>query len=48
MHNLKTTSNMINLPLTKTQPRTTEENPMYTTQYKEIDSPLHIPLSDKE
>jgi len=30
MHNLKTTSNVINLPLTKTQLRTTEENTMYT------------------
>jgi hypothetical protein len=47
MHNLKTKSNMINLPLTKTQPQT-EENTMNTMQYKKTDNPLHIPLSDKE
>lgn len=48
MHNLKTTSNMINLPLMKTQTQTTEENTMYSRQYKKTDSPPCIPLSDKE
>lgn len=48
MHNLKSTPNMINLPLTKTQPRTTEENTRGTMQYKKTEGPLQIQLSDKE